>query len=295
MKNNNYPFVNALLILVLTLISVCFVTPAQSQDDAYWVGLPLKNPAAIGSPTDWVYGGYFFTNSVSDLNGFTAGADYTISPKIGSVGFNFEKEEFSIIDLSLWQLSYAYTVSLKEKGRLSVGFGTGILNYKYNLDEYMLEPGSPSGLEPEKWVYLKSGLGLFFNAARLDLGMSYARYDELKKEVNHPSYPSWAGPDDVYTLLGAYRFPVSEKLRIEPNLLVDLEKGNTDTYAGVFFKYHERLWAGYSSLDFNDLHSVMLGGDINGKFRVGYHYSFSRLFDSDSLNLHEFLLSVRIR
>ncbi|WP_423130590.1 type IX secretion system membrane protein PorP/SprF [Gaoshiqia sp. Z1-71] len=276
------------------------IKPAQSQDDAYWVGLPLKNPAAIGSPTDWVYGGYFFTNSVSDLNGFTAGADYTISPKIGSVGFNFEKEEFSIDDLTFWQLSYAYTASFQEKGSLSIGLGSGHMNYTHNSQRY-IPPSSPYNAfghyvtESKERVHLKSGLGLFFNSGRFDLGASYTRYDELKNEINDPTLSLLAGPGDVCTLLGAYRFPVSEKLRIEPNLLVDLEKGNTDTCAGVFFKYHECLWAGYNSLNFNDLHAIMLGGDIKGKFRIGYYYSFSKPIDGDSLNLHEFLLSVRIR
>ena len=299
-KNHNFSFVNASCVLVLTIILMGMIKPAQSQDDAYWVGLPIKNPAAIGSPTDWFYDGYFFTNEVSDLKGFSAGADFTISPKIGSVGFNFEKEEYSFNDMSFWQLSYAYTVSFQEKGSLSIGLGAGHLNYTYNSAKYIPPSGPYDAFghyvaEAKEWVHLKSGLGLFFNSGSFDLGLSYTRYDELKNEISDPAFFSLTDPVDVYTLLGAYRFSVSETLRIEPNLLVDLDNGNTDAYAGVFFKYHERLWAGYNSLDFNDLHSLMLGCDINGKFRLGYHYSFSGLFDDDSLNLHEFLLSVRIR
>lgn len=308
-------FARAFCVLVSAIIFMVFSAPVHAQDDAYWMGLPTKNPAAIGSPTDWVYGGYFFSNFDNAVSGYSGGIDYQISPKIGTLGFNFDREEFGLERIYQFQLNYAYTFSFFEKGQISVGAAVGVMNYKNDLTQYYsyYEPSNYDyggnyygyggytsepldvNLEPV-WVHLKSSLGWYFLSDRLDLGMSYSRWDELEDEINDDSdYYSFKSPGGVFSLLGAYRIQVNGKLRVEPNLLLDFEDGNTDTYAGVFFKYRSRFWAGYSSLDFDELHSVMAGCDIKGKYRLGYSYNFPKLFDGDYLNYHEFILAFRLK
>ncbi|MCW0482583.1 type IX secretion system membrane protein PorP/SprF [Gaoshiqia sediminis] len=291
-------FAKAFCVLVSAIIFMVFSAPVHAQDDAYWMGLPTKNPAAIGSPTDWVYGGYFFSNFDHAISGYSGGIDYQISPKIGTLGFNFDREEYDLLRVCQFQMNYAYTFSFFEKGQMSFGAAVGIMDYKNKLSQYGLDLFDPyfSGLDDQVWVHLKSSLGWYFRSDRLDLGMSYSRWDEVKDEINDDSnYYSLEGPGGVFTLLGAYRIHVNGKLRVEPNLVLDFTEGNTDTYAGVFFKYRDRIWAGYSSLDFDDLHSIIAGCDIKGKYRLGYSYNFPKLFDGDYLNYHELILAFRLK
>jgi type IX secretion system PorP/SprF family membrane protein len=285
---------------ILCLILFVATFQARSQDDAYWIGLPAKNPAAIGTATDWVYGGYLFSNHDNTLSSYQAGIDYELSPKVGSIGFLYTNNKAGYVTASQFQLSYSYTFSVNELGKLSIGVGAGTYNYKNDLRRYKLfqdgeeDPGyeNPGVVE---WKLLQTGLGLFFNSACFDLGLSYYRYDELKDESNTNSNYSLKEPPGVVTALGAYRFKLGGKFVVEPNLLLEFTDGNTDKYAGVFFKLKERVWAGYNSINFNDLHSVMTGVDLKGRYRVGYSYSFPKLFDGDYLNMHEFLLAVRIK
>lgn len=284
--------------LGFTLVILNF--QAQSQDDAYWIGLPAKNPAAIGTATDWIYGGYLFSNYGNTFSSYQAGIDYELSPKAGSIGFLFSNNKSNYETTSLYHLSYSYTVPVKELGELSIGVGAGVHNYKNDLRRYRLFPDgevdpSYENLGVVEWKLLQTGLGLFFNSACFDLGLSYYRYNELKNELNTNPYYSLKEPPGVVTALGAYRFKLGGNLVIEPNLLLEFTDGNTDKYAGVFFKLNERFWAGYNSLNFNDLHSIMAGVDLKRRYRLGYSYSFPRLFEGDYLNMHEFLLAFRIK
>ncbi|RIH65679.1 hypothetical protein D1164_08455 [Mariniphaga sediminis] len=55
------------------------------------------------------------------------------------------------------------------------------------------------------------------------------------------------------------------------------------------------MWGGYNNLNLNDLHSLLIGFDIIKRFRVGYSYTFTKIFNSSGLNMHEFLLGIRLK
>lgn len=49
--------------VVLLVIGLLFVfVSVHAQEKAYWQGLSQKNPALIATPSDWIFGGYGFTN-----------------------------------------------------------------------------------------------------------------------------------------------------------------------------------------------------------------------------------------
>jgi len=328
MKNKKYDLFPGFIAGILIIICLLSNAKAYSQEGAYWQGLSIKNPAAIGTPSDWVFGSYHFSNlgklTKSDKNyltGFIAGADYKIAPKLGTVGINYTREEMELEVLSLMEINYAYSVPVA-KGVLNLGISAGRKNYKDELSyhlpyEYSPYGYSPYGYSPYGYGYgsyeynyngyeitepgledleisfVKTGIGLFYNSTKFDLGISTIRYIELDNNQENEQY-SIDYTSNFFTALGAYRFNFAGKMVIEPNLMVDFFENKTDVYPGIFFEYKNMFWAGYSSLNLNDLHSLMLGANIIGRFRLGYSYNFVSLFSNSSLNIHEFMLGIRL-
>lgn len=300
MKQTNRPILKkSYLVFLILTFCVALNYEGKTQENPYWQGLSLVNPAIIGSPADWLYVGYHFSNYDNVISGFNTGVDYEVNPKFGTLGFDFSREEISIQTTTLGQINYAYTLQIKEVGKLSLGVSSGIMSYKFDLSNYSLYPDAEpdplfSGSSIQKSIRLKTSLGLFYTSEKLDLGTSYFRFDKLKDQTNN-NFVELNNSKGSLSFQGAYRFELAEKLIIEPNVLFSYSDEETQTNAGIFFTYNKRLWAGYSNLNLDDLHSIMIGSDIKGKYRIGYSYNFTRLFDRDSLNLHEFLIAIRIR
>lgn len=262
-----------------------------AQEGAYWVGLSTKNPAAIGTPSDWVFGVYSFPSEIRGEKTWSYGisADYRISPKAGSVGLTYLKEEIGNAQFSSVDGCYAYSLSMKNAGELHLGILVGLNNLNIDLNEryYPPETGYRSlpDLEAE---YLGTALGAFYSSSKLDFGLSYNLYSELSSDID---IKPWA---NALTVLGAYRFVVQEKLLIEPNMLCDFAKDENDVYLGLYFEYNDRFWTGYTNMDKGEMHSFIGGVDIVNKVRLGYSYS---VYDVEfgEMKLHELVLGFKIQ
>ncbi len=288
-------------IVAFLIFCLVIIINVSAQEGAYWQGISVKNPAVIGTPSDWVFGDYLFTNenklTPGDEKGPTAlaiGVDYRIAPEIGSFGIIYTKEKNAIEDVVLMEMSYAYSLPLN-KGTLNFGVSGGLWKYKNDFSRYAddIDPLFNPNFQQK---HLKAGVGMFYNSDKLDLGISMNRFFELdKNEESDPySYSSINYTSNLVTVLGAYRFNCFDKLVIEPNLMVDFKDGNTDVFPGVYFEFDEMFWAGYTNLDLNNQHSIILGVDILKRFRAGYSYSFTKIFSSKNGNIHEFLLGIRL-
>ncbi|QGY43941.1 type IX secretion system membrane protein PorP/SprF [Maribellus comscasis] len=142
---------------------------------------------------------------------------------------------------------------------------------------------------------LKTGIGLFYNSPKFDIGLSTVRYFELEETNATEAYNySVDYTSNFITVLGNYRFNIQNKLTIEPNIMVDFFEDYTDFYPGIFLKFDDFVWAGYNNININDLHSLFLGFDIAKMFRVGYAYDFTKIFNDKSLNVHEFIIGFRL-
>lgn len=282
-------------LLIISLFLFVF-NSSYAQEGVYWMGISTKNPAAIGTPSDWIIGSYNYASLPYDLeiNGFFGSADSRISPQIGSIGVNYMKENLDYEKISLAELCYAYTFSIKEMGELNFGFSMGLNKYEETtFDNSILDQNDPSYMVPDpKAKYLKTGIGTYFISKKLDFGISYNFYKELENNYGGENF-SIQFERNVLTALGAYRFFIHNKFTIEPNVLLDFEKGNTDKNLGLFANYNGVVWMGYNNLNFNDTHSVMIGIDIIRKIRVGYSYSFAEIFQEENYGFHEFVLGFR--
>ncbi|WP_372933843.1 type IX secretion system membrane protein PorP/SprF [Mariniphaga sediminis] len=309
MKKAGFVFPQSILKLFATILCLFPCLNANSQEKAYWHGISIKNPAAIGSPSDWLFGSYNFSDlGENNLSGFMVGADYEITPQTGTIGLDYIREKFGNEKISILGISYAYSLPLKNLGTLNIGVSTGVRKYETKLASYELIPNpntsdqysfngnndSFRSFEQTSFInkYVKTGLGLWLQSDKFDLGISYVRLQKLKQkqdadfEITIPSY---------FSAMGAYKFSAIKKVAIDPYLMVDFLDGKTDFYPGIFLEYNEFLWGGYNNLNLNDLHSLLIGFDIIKRFRVGYSYTFTKIFNSSGLNMHEFLLGIRLK
>lgn len=272
--------------------SVCL--NAQGQDKAYWQGLSQKNPALIATPSDWIYGGYGFTNQDMIKPLFFFGFDKSLGDKVGTIGADFSRMKLGYETYTEYMLNYAYTAFSNEKAKLSFGLGVGLQSIHNDLSDLKLYPDSePDPFINSRWNKLKVDIGVLYSSKAVDFGFSYYRYEKLNENFNRNNYSELTLPD-VFTLLGAYRINVNETFVIEPNAFFEFMDSKTGKYLGVFIECYERVWFGYTNIDFNDLHSLSLGIDLKGKYRVGYGYDFSKKILNERLNIHEFLLAFRI-
>ncbi len=282
------------MFVVVTLLCLLAGTRVSAQEGAYWMGLSTKNPAAIGTPSDWLFGTYYQINYPNEtkMEGYGFFADMEVSPRVGTFGLSYMHEQFDDNKTTLIELCYAYTFDFSDKGEIHVGLSAGLNNNKNSLLYYEMNP-----IQDYKLTLLKTSLGTYYNSRKLDAGISYNFYSEMKSNFDYEIDYSMV---NALTVLSAYRFFVNNELVIEPNVLLDFRKDNSDAYLGLHLTFDELVWAGFSSKDWNELYSLDLGLDIVEKrLRLAYSFSFSKsynvMFDMNKrLTAHEFVLGYRL-
>jgi type IX secretion system PorP/SprF family membrane protein len=265
----------------------------KAQEDTYWIGLSFKNPAAIATPSDWVYGVYSVTvKGLTDksLKLYSGAFDYKISQKAGTIGLDFSYQKYNIESALLIKANYAYDIQVFETSMLSFGVSAGTTFYKNKLSEYEIyDPADPNYIPPTdlKYNFLNGNAGVFLHSPRLSTGLSLT-FERLMNGGDGYTMPT------ILTGVLAYRIVNNDVLVITPNFMVDYVSENFSSIPGLQIKY-KNAWAGYQNLDFEDFHSINLGADIKTKFRIGYSYSFSEFLSIDGLNIHEFVLGYRLQ
>ncbi|WP_321997592.1 type IX secretion system membrane protein PorP/SprF [Draconibacterium orientale] len=273
-------------ILILLIVFLSLHQNSSAQEGAYWMGLSSKNPALIGTPSDWVWGIAEFAdipNYDDACNSFALIADYTISQKAGTVGANFIRTKVGDNKAFLAELLYAYTLTGKKNRQWNFGVSTGIEGQE--SDYYGYQYSNP------KASYLKTNLGTLYRSRKLDLGLSYAFFNELNND-----YSSGSLIDNYVTFITAYRFYIKEKFVIEPNLRIDfLGGGDNDGYLGIHTEYENIAWVGYENTGIGGVSSIYTGADVSNRFRIALRYSFSEYYQQHGRSkYYQFTLGYKL-
>lgn len=299
MKTNSHKHIVLKLFVISSIVLLFSSQKSVAQEGAYWMGLSFKNPAAIATPSDWIYGSFshlaydFGDYGKESFNLLTGSFDYRISQKAGTIGLDFYHAKVYLETANLVKVNYAYDFKVFEDAILSFGISGGTTFYKNALSEYqfnILEPNDPmfEGLQDEHYKTFNGNIGVFIHSERLSAGLSATVQEQISGEDNLTiDIPA------VYTGVFAYDIINTENFILTPNLIVDRSEKNNTAYLGVYAEYKKTIWAGYQNSDFEDFHSVMFGVDIKQKIRVGYSYSFNDFLKSETLNTHEFVLGYR--
>lgn len=251
------------LLAILVLLSTSFSLKSKAQEGAYWSGLSSKNPAAIGTPSEWISGYYNFSEEL-DIKGYAFAADLELSPKFGSIGIIYASEEVRTLQFQQIELCYAYTKQINDKGEISFGVSLGSELFVHR-NKFVSNPNKT------KSSFLNPSVGLFYYGKNFDFGLSYSHFHTLKDNIDEDNlslYPEV----NIVTILGSYRLIINNILTIEPNVLFDFRKDNSDIWLGMALKY-DQLWAAYDYSD-EKWQTVMLGIDLNNKIRIGVSYNY---------------------
>jgi len=298
MKTNSYKHIVLKLFVVSSFILLFSSQKSFAQEGAYWMGLSTKNPAAIGTPSDWLFGTYHQMNYPygQKLEGYGFFVDTEISPRVGTVGLSYMNEKFDDSKTTLIELSYAYTFKLSDAREIHVGISGGLNRNEDGFSGYSTIPEVDIN-EGSKLTLLKTGFGTYYNSRKLEAGISYNFYNEMKSNLNAELDYSML---KSLTVLSAYRFFILDEVVIEPNVLFDFREEDSDCYLSLHFTFDNMIWAGFSSKDWNELFSLNFGIDIvPTRLRLAYSFSFSKryniMYDLDKrLTAHEFVLGYRL-
>lgn len=279
-QNTNLSFKAVLIIFTIFL---CFQKKSDAQEGVYWMGLSSKNPALIGTSSDWVWGVAEFAdipNYDDGYSNFALIADYTLSHKAGSIGANFIRSNRGDETAFLAELLYAYTLTRKKNRQWNLGVSSGIEGQESDYSSY--------GYGNPKASYLKTNIGTLYRSRKLDMGLSYAFFNELSNE-----YSSSSLIDNYVTFITAYRFYIKRKFVIEPNLRIDFGGGD-DGYMGFHTEYDGIAWLGYETAGTDRVHSIYTGANVSKRFRIALKYSFSDYYQYGRLNFYQFTLGYKL-
>ncbi|MCK3686211.1 PorP/SprF family type IX secretion system membrane protein [Maribellus sp. YY47] len=300
MKTKNRKCMIQPMLVVLMLLSVFLNKQTSAQEGAYWIGLPLKNPAAIATPSDWAYGS--FSHVVYDFGDYgkesynlvTGSFDYRVSPKAGTVGLDFYHTKIGLETANLVKVNYAFDFKVFNSAILSFGISGGTTFYKNDLSSYPLYPGDQydplfESFEDQHFKTFNGNIGMFFHSTKLSAGLSVTLQEQIAGEDNLAiDVPA------VFTGVLAFALVNTEDFSLKPNIMVDYSDKNYLVIPGIHAEYKKTLWAGYQNGDFEDFHSVMFGVDLKQKYRIGYSYTFNDFLKTETVNSHEIVLGYRI-
>uniref|UniRef100_UPI003217EAA7 PorP/SprF family type IX secretion system membrane protein n=1 Tax=uncultured Draconibacterium sp. TaxID=1573823 RepID=UPI003217EAA7 len=299
LKNSNV--IPPVAVLAIILLFISFQLKTNAQEGAYWTGLSFKNPAAISTPSDWIYGSFshlaydFADYGKESFNLVTGSFDYRISQKAGTIGLDFYHTKFGLESANLVKVNYAYDFKVFEAAILSFGISGGTTFYKNVLSEYQLYPLEPNdpllnNIQDEHYKTFNGNIGVYFYSERLSAGLSATVQEQISGENNLSiDIPA------VFTGVFSYKIVNTQNFALTPNLMTDYSDKDFSFIPGIFAEYKKTFWAGYQNSDFEDFHSLMLGIDLKQRFRIGYSYSFNDFLKSETLNTHDFLLGFNIQ
>ncbi len=266
--------------VLISILLLAFQTKTNAQEGVYWTGLSMENPALIGTPSDWVWGAVSFADIPNYDDGYSNIALYSdceISPKVGSVGANFTRLSMGKQTAYLAELAYAYTLTAKKNREWNFGASCGTEGITTNFES-----------NNAKANYLKTNLGVLYHSRKLDLGLSYGFYNELKND--------FAGNmiDNYVSFITAYRFIIKEKFVIEPNLRMVFMDDDNDGYLGIHFEYLGKAWVNYNWQGVDEIQTYSIGADISKRFRIALNYSYADYFQYGRVNYYKFALGYRL-
>lgn len=293
MKTQKTNAFQKLAVLATLILSLLFQLNTNAQEGAYWMGLATKNPALIGTQSDWVWGIAEFADVPDYDEGygtFALFSDYRISPKAGSVGANFMRTSVGDEAAYLAELAYAYTLSIKKSREWNFGVSAGIEGIESDFSDYKQILYNNNNNNNPKANYFKTNIGALYHSRKLDLGLSCAFFYELKNEYSTNSIE-----DNYVTFITAYRFYVKEKFVIEPNLRMDFGGGNNLAYGGIHLEYDNLVWLGYDTAGTEGMRSVMTGADVSKRYRLALKYSFSDEYQYGRISFYQITLGYRLK
>lgn len=259
-------------------------TVAQAQQifqSTHYMLNPLPYNPAISGNSEQVITKFSFRKQWTGLEGSPAtavlSAHGNLSEKkaIGLGGIFYSDNTGPTKRLGL-QLSYAYHIPLVEdKTYLGIGLSANIMQQKINFDELIahdlvdnqLLDGTKAkfGADANLGLYLHS-LNYWVGLSANQLFASKFKFEGSQETLNNARH---------FYLGGGYAFDVTDKITIDPSLLLKIVSGDKPQLEiGTKVVYDKQYWLGLSYRT-EDALAILLGVQLNNGFNIAYSYDIT--------------------
>ena len=185
----------------------------------------------------------------------------------GGLGLNILTDKIGQNEFLSLNLSYAYHIEISG-GKLGIGLSLGVIQDEIdgaNIITQNPDPSIPTSVD--KASGLDIGMGLFYNAEKLYVGLS-------SKHINEPTIATSIDIIDIkrhYYLTAGYVHGLNEKLDLKPSLLVKTEGVTTTVDLTSMIEYNKKLWGGVTYRP-SSRAVLLLGMHINEDLKFGFSY-----------------------
>ncbi len=211
--------------------------------------------------------------------------------RVGLGGFIYNDRNGAVERTGL-QASYAYHIFLKET-QFSFGLSAGVFQFKIHEDDLVFAEDDPFAASIKKVTYVPdANLGFYISNPRYYAGISVNQLFQSYLRIGNRQFEEYKMIRHYY-LLGGYRFELSDKYVLEPNMLFKATERKTfQLDLGAKINYNDDYWGG---LVFRSNGTLILQAGIRVK-QLYIGYSFDYMLSSiqkHTYGSHEIVLALK--
>lgn len=202
---------------------------------------------------------------------------------------------------------YAIHLPVTEKSNISLGTKLGLSNNQFLQDRAVVltqMPGynGPAMTDPEYDAFIANqsslnyfdlGMGLYYYSDDMYIGISA---DQLTRDmVSFGSGTANFDPNMHFNVSAAYKIPMGDNFTLMPSVIAKfMSPAPLSIEGGLQLEYKEWIWGGLSYRH-TDAAIIMVGMNINEKFKFGYSYDLTlSQIKTYSTGSHEIILGIML-
>ncbi len=290
-------------IFILLFISLHLIRGNAQQDPQFsqsMFNIMMYNPGYVGSKNaicatalnrqQWMG---FEGAPVSSV--FTVNSPFRLFGTDHGAGLHILNDQIGFESNLSINMSYAYRIDAGS-GKLSFGFGLGMINTTLDAEWYIPAGGShtPASGDPsipagnESVLTMDFSAGLFYHTDDLYFGISSTHLNEPAIEYSSTATPFLSR--HFYITAGYAMYGKNPAYRFLPALVIHSDLVMTQLNLGGLLEYNERLWGGIY-YRFGSAIVGIAGFELFNGINIGYSYDFSTTtLSNHSRGTHEFML-----
>lgn len=296
MKNLKQHLFGSLVLIFVAANAFAQQIPLYSQ---YYFNKFIYNPAMTGHSGNFE-GNIFGRNQYTQIDGYqTAGISLSGQVSDGKVGIG----GYLINDANLLQTqnsfygNYAYNVYLSDANILSFGLGIGVINNRFNTDNFITtDPNDPvlRLLATRPGATMDASIGANLKLDNFQFGLSVPQFLGSSQEFSDNQNSSLLYDlQNHLIIMTSYDIWVNDDLMVQPLFLYKNTKNAPGQFdINVIADWKNKGWLGAAYRDGYGV-SAMAGIKIGEKIRFGYSYDWSTGDYSQALGgSHEVLAGI---
>lgn len=273
--------------LIILVIAVVYFTIARGQQDPmysqYMFNMLSINPAYAGN-RESISLTALYRNQWSGIEGapetMLFGADMLLNNDKVGLGLNIVKDQIGIMDNTIINTAYSYTIRKDRTTKLSFGLQAGVYQFKADYSEVkhslVNTAYDPAFSEQVNTVKPNFGIGIFYTSKNFYLGASVPKL--LDQYYSGSDDDLLASPNFYnrhFFFTTGMVFQAHIHWKIKPSVLYKMVEGapmQLDINTNIWYKDFLSLGASYRTAD---AVLIMMQAQASRKLRFGYAYDIT--------------------